>query len=198
VLYIAAVCQIRHDTPGRAYYRRKLAEGKTGLEALRCLKGRLSNVVYRQLVADAAAKDAGEATERAAPGGQRGVTTESSAAGPTPTADSSDKPQPGPAARTLPADPAQRRPEHSHGRSAAEEVCVEEVDLVGLPDGHRRIRAARAGPIPNRPITGIDAESQGTRSAGLDVGMPGAGPNTLMVRHINRTGPPARTVAPVT
>jgi hypothetical protein len=54
VLYIAAVVQIRHDTPGRAYYRRKLAEGKTPLEALRCLRRRLSDVVYRQLVADAA------------------------------------------------------------------------------------------------------------------------------------------------
>jgi transposase len=53
VLYIAAVVQIRHDTPGRAYYRRKLAEGKTPLEALRCLRRRLSDVVYRQLVADA-------------------------------------------------------------------------------------------------------------------------------------------------
>src|SRR4051794_37905322 len=39
VLYIAAVCQIRHDTPGRAYYRRKIAEGKTPLEALRCYAG---------------------------------------------------------------------------------------------------------------------------------------------------------------
>jgi hypothetical protein len=39
LLYIAAVCQIRHDTPGRAYYRRKLAEGKTTLEALRCCAG---------------------------------------------------------------------------------------------------------------------------------------------------------------
>jgi transposase len=111
VLYIAAVCQIRHDTPGRAYYRRKLAEGKTSLEALRCLKRRLSNVVYRQLVADAAATDAAEDNQRAGPGGQRGATTESSAAGPTPTADSSDKPQPGPAPRTLPADPASSEPQ---------------------------------------------------------------------------------------
>ena len=38
VLSIAAVCQIRHDTAGRAYSRRKLAEGKTPLEALRCLR----------------------------------------------------------------------------------------------------------------------------------------------------------------
>jgi transposase len=28
-LHIAATSQIRHDTPGRAYYRRKIAEGKS-------------------------------------------------------------------------------------------------------------------------------------------------------------------------
>ena len=53
VLHIAAIVQIRHDTEGRAYYRRKLAEAKTPMEALRCLKRRLSDAVYRQLVADA-------------------------------------------------------------------------------------------------------------------------------------------------
>ena len=53
VLHIAAIVQIRHDTEGRAYYRRKLAESKTPMEALRCLKRRLSDAVYRQLVADA-------------------------------------------------------------------------------------------------------------------------------------------------
>jgi len=101
VLYIAAVCQIRHDTPGRAYYRRKLAEGKTSLEALRCLRRRLSDVVYRQPVADAPTKDPAEDRERAGPGGHSGATLTSSAAGPTPAADSSDKPQPGPAPTTL-------------------------------------------------------------------------------------------------
>ena len=55
VLHVAAIVQIRHDTEGRAYYRRKLAAGKTPMEALRCLKRRLSDVVYRQLVADATA-----------------------------------------------------------------------------------------------------------------------------------------------
>jgi transposase len=103
VLYIAAVVQIRHDTPGRAYYRRKLAEGKTPLEALRCLRRRLSDVVYRQLLADAQkANQAG--SDEAGPGGQWGATTDSSAAGPTPTAGPSDEPQPGPAPETLPAD----------------------------------------------------------------------------------------------
>ncbi|MEH1129567.1 IS110 family transposase [Micromonospora sp. CPCC 206061] len=35
VLHIMAVVQLRHDTPGRAYYQRRLAEGKTTMEALR-------------------------------------------------------------------------------------------------------------------------------------------------------------------
>jgi transposase len=91
VLHIMAIVQIRHDTEGRAYYRRKLAAGKTPMEALRCLKRRLSDVVYRQLVADTAAG------EKTGPGGHTGATTTSSAASPTPTADSSDKSLPGPA-----------------------------------------------------------------------------------------------------
>lgn len=52
-LHMMAVTQIRHrDTPGRAYYDRKIADGKTRKEALRCLKRRLSDVVYRQLILD--------------------------------------------------------------------------------------------------------------------------------------------------
>ena len=51
-LHMAAVTQIRNNTEGRAYYLRKIAEGKTKKEALRCLKRRISDVVYRQLVAD--------------------------------------------------------------------------------------------------------------------------------------------------
>ena len=52
-LHIAAVTQVAHDTPGRAYYLRKQAEGKTKKEALRALKRRISDAVYRQLIADA-------------------------------------------------------------------------------------------------------------------------------------------------
>ena len=52
MLHIAAATQIRLDTEGRAYYRRKRAAGKTPLEAMRCLKRRISNAVYRQLLAD--------------------------------------------------------------------------------------------------------------------------------------------------
>jgi hypothetical protein len=62
-LHIMAVVQIRHDTRGRAYYRHKLAAGKTPMEALRCLKRRLSDVVYRRMLADA---------KKASPEGNRG------------------------------------------------------------------------------------------------------------------------------
>jgi hypothetical protein len=49
---MAAVTQIRHDTGGRVYYDKKRAEGKSKKEALRALKRRVSDVVYRKLVAD--------------------------------------------------------------------------------------------------------------------------------------------------
>ncbi len=52
-LHCAAITQIRHrHSPGRSYYDRKLAEGKTPREAIRALKRRLSDVVWRHLVAD--------------------------------------------------------------------------------------------------------------------------------------------------
>jgi transposase len=53
-LHCAAITQIRHrHSPGRAYYDRKLAEGHTPREAIRSLKRRLSDVVWRHLIADA-------------------------------------------------------------------------------------------------------------------------------------------------
>ena len=53
-LHCATIVQIRHHhSPGRAYYDPKLAEGHTPREAIRALKRRLSDVVWRHLVADA-------------------------------------------------------------------------------------------------------------------------------------------------
>jgi transposase len=52
-LHIAAVTQVRNDTPGRAYYLRKQAEGKTKKEAMRSLKRRISDAIYARLRADA-------------------------------------------------------------------------------------------------------------------------------------------------
>ena len=88
-LHIAAIVQLRHDCEGRRYYLRKIADGKTSKEARRCLKRRISDAIYHQLVADAQAAERG-------PGGQMGATTKISAADPAPTVDSSIKPQPGP------------------------------------------------------------------------------------------------------
>ena len=51
-MHIAAVVQVRYDTPGRAYYRRKLEQGKSKREALRCVKRRISDAVWRQLQLD--------------------------------------------------------------------------------------------------------------------------------------------------
>ena len=103
VLHVAAVVQIRHDNEGRAYYRRKIAAGKTPMEALRCLKRRLSDVVYRQLVADARQEDGAD------PGGHCGATLQSSAADSHPLIDTSDQPLPGPAKPTLRRPPATRK-----------------------------------------------------------------------------------------
>jgi transposase len=59
MIHIAATTQIRLDTEGRAYYRRKLTAGKTRMEAMRCLNRRISDALYRQLVADARASETG-------------------------------------------------------------------------------------------------------------------------------------------
>jgi transposase len=100
MIHIAATTQIRLNTAGRAYYRRKLAAGKTKAEALRCLKRRISDALYRQLIADA--KAAEQQTVETGPGGHRGATQVSSAADLPPHVDTSDQPLPGPAQPTLP------------------------------------------------------------------------------------------------
>jgi transposase len=51
-LHMVAVCQARSEVRGGAYYRKKIAEGKSGKEALRCLKRRISDAVFRSLLAD--------------------------------------------------------------------------------------------------------------------------------------------------
>ena len=51
-LHMVAVCQARSDARGGTYYRKKIAEGKSRKEALRCLKRRISDAVFKSLVAD--------------------------------------------------------------------------------------------------------------------------------------------------
>ena len=60
-LHMVATSQARSDGPGGAYYRKKLAEGKSRKEALRCLKRRVSDAVYKSLVADLQAPSRGAA-----------------------------------------------------------------------------------------------------------------------------------------
>ena len=61
------------------------------MEAMRCLKRRLSDTVYRTMLADLAA------TMATGPGGQQGHDSDSSATGSHPHTGSSDKSLPGPA-----------------------------------------------------------------------------------------------------
>jgi transposase len=51
-LHTIAVIQARLEPRARAYLQRRRGDGKTQRESIRCLKRQLSNVVYRQLVAD--------------------------------------------------------------------------------------------------------------------------------------------------
>ena len=77
-IHMVAVTQVRHrHSQGRAYYDKKLAEGKTPKEALRSLKRQVSNAIFACLQADArraAARGKG-------PGGQQGNDSVASAAG---------------------------------------------------------------------------------------------------------------------
>ena len=109
MIHIAATTQLRHDTEGRASYRRKLAAGKTKAEAMRCLKRRISDALYRRLRADAAKAAAAAADIDAGPGGHSGAALQSSAAGSHPRTGTSDQPQPGPAPRAQPAAGTTRR-----------------------------------------------------------------------------------------
>ncbi len=110
VLHIMAIVQLRSPTEGRAYYDRKKAAGKTSMEAMRCLKRRLSDVVYRQLLADAIRPS------KAGPGGHSGATTSSSAVDSNPDIDASEKSLPGPASTHV-TRAKSSRPDRSSARS---------------------------------------------------------------------------------
>jgi transposase len=101
VLHIMARTQIRNPSAGRAYYERKKADGKAPMEAMRCVKRRLSDIVYQQMLNDSMQHT------KTGPGGQQGNDSDSSATGSHPHAGSSDKPLPGPA-KTQPMTPLRR------------------------------------------------------------------------------------------
>ena len=103
-IHMAAITQIRHaHSDGRAYYDRKIAEGKTHKEALRCLKRRVSDAIYARLRADARKT---VTAISAGPGGQTGNDSESSAASSHPARQLFGQATPGPATTLRPRTPA--------------------------------------------------------------------------------------------
>ncbi len=86
-----ATVQLRNPTEGRAYFDRKKAAGKTSMEAMRALKRRLSDIVYRQMVNDATT------AMMTGPGGHQGTSPNSSVTSSHPHTGSSEKSLPGPA-----------------------------------------------------------------------------------------------------
>jgi transposase len=105
-IHMAAITQIRHArSDGRAYYDKKLAEGKTHKEALRSLKRRISDAIYARLRADA--RQAATSANKG-PGGQPGNDTESSAASSHPERRLFGQATPGPDTTLRPATPPSR------------------------------------------------------------------------------------------
>jgi len=90
-LHIIALSNKRYDTRGGTYYAKKIAagKGKKGWGALRSLKRRLSDSVYRHLVDDQ------QQRAQRSPGGHLGATLQSSAAGSDPNTDASEQPHTG-------------------------------------------------------------------------------------------------------
>lgn len=81
----------RSTSATRAYYDRKKAAGKAPMEAMRCVKRRLSDIVFRTMLDDAVR------ARRTGPGGHRGASLQSSATGSQPHTGTSDQSLPGPA-----------------------------------------------------------------------------------------------------
>jgi transposase len=99
-IHMAAITQIRHrHSDGRAYYDKKLAEGKIHKEALRCLKRQISDAIFARLQADARKA----AAHAKGPGGQPGNDSASSAAGSHPAHQLFGQATPGPQTSLRPA-----------------------------------------------------------------------------------------------
>src|SRR5262249_18938558 len=118
-IHMAAITQIRHKhSQGRAYYDKKLAEGKTHKEALRCLKRGISAAISPALV-PAARRAAAPRPE--APGGQPGTRSVSRAAGSHPAPRLFGPATPGPATTLRPGATAGHtpsQPNQAHQRLA--------------------------------------------------------------------------------
>ena len=133
-IHMAAITQIRNrHSDGRAYYDKKLAEGKTPKDALRALKRQISNAIFACLQADAR-----RAAARAkGPGGQPGNDSVASAAGSHPRPGSSDKPLPGPVTTLRP------RPASAGQGSAFLGRCHQAAGAAAGPGGAPAVKRGR-------------------------------------------------------
>ena len=118
-LHMMATVQLRNQTEGRAYYDRKKNSGKSSMEAMRCLKRRLSDTVYRTMLADLAPHHT--ADQVTGPGGQRGNDSDSSATGSQPQHRHFGQATPGPVNASLnPHSPRCLDTEGSHERATGQ------------------------------------------------------------------------------
>ncbi|MGH8987034.1 MAG: IS110 family transposase, partial [Acidimicrobiales bacterium] len=59
-LHRIAITQMRIEGPGRTYFTHRLSLGDTKTEAIRALRRRISDEVFRRLLADESARSAAE------------------------------------------------------------------------------------------------------------------------------------------
>ena len=146
-IHMAAITQLRHrHSEGRAYYEKKVAEGKTHKEALRSLKRKISDAIFARLQADAR-----QAARQKGPGGQPGNDSDPARPAHTPNASSSDKPLPDPAPPYGPP-PRQAR---LHRRSRLQRKPGQPLDSNSKEDSFcspARPRSAKLAPTPIRLI----------------------------------------------
>jgi transposase len=149
-IQMAAITQIRYQhSQGRAYYDKKLAEGKTGKEALRSLKRQISNAIFACLQADA--------VRAKGPGGQQGNDSVASAAGSHPRHRLFGQATPGPGHHTTatPGDPPSR-PARGRGRAGHSPIAAKlpsatpkvQVERPQRSEDERPAGAARRRPHP--------------------------------------------------
>ena len=130
-IHMAAITQVSHrHSEGRAYYDKKLTEGKTPKEALRALKRQVSNAIFACLQADA----------RRGPGGQQGNNSVASAVGLHPRHRLFGQATPGPGHHTT---TAAASPAPGHSRTG--ERPTEPLDAKRLSFGATSRRLLSSG-----------------------------------------------------
>ena len=170
-IHMVAITQIRYrHTKGRAYYDKKLAEGKTPKEALRALKHQISDAI-----SPACRKTPGAPPRRRARDGNRGTTLHPGRPTHTPTTGSSGKPLPGlPPTLRPPPLPLPRRchPVRASGRVKDRAQPGRAAAPAGRPRrGHERADNApqrKGGPAPRRTAIPAGSRSRITSALPLD------------------------------